>query len=97
MVGFDAGEEKERLLDGKSVAEIHPNLRTAADTTVAKAVTANAGVSFMGDTKGGAFDVSDEEALGMLRQPNPHGRPNSDGLSPGSTGSTLRGEFAICG
>jgi SAM-dependent methyltransferase len=82
MAGFDAGEEAERFLDGNAVRQIHSNLRSATDTTAVKAIKANLGMSFMGDTKGGAFDIPDALALEMLRQPNPHGRPNSDVVVP---------------
>ncbi len=36
----------------------------------------------MGDTKGGAFDITDTVAVEMLCAPNPHGRPNSDVIVP---------------
>jgi type II restriction/modification system DNA methylase subunit YeeA len=35
-----------------------------------------------GDTKGGPFDIPEEQALAMLRAPNPHRRPNSDVIVP---------------
>jgi type II restriction/modification system DNA methylase subunit YeeA len=82
MVGFDDGTDPQRLLDGKAVKQIHANLGTAADTTTARPIAANLGLSFMGDTKGGAFDIADGLALEMLRTPNPHGRPNSDVVVP---------------
>ncbi len=82
MAGFDRGEEKDRSLDGGAVTQIHSNLRAAADTTKAKPTAANLEISFMGDTKGGAFDISDTEALAILCQPNPNGRPNSDVIVP---------------
>jgi len=82
MVGFDDGSEKHRVLDAKPVSQIHPNLRAAADTTTAQPMPGNLGVSFMGDTKGGAFDIPESLALEMLRAPNPHGRPNSDVILP---------------
>ena len=82
MVGFDAGEQIGRILDGKAVGSIHPNLRATANTTMAKPLAANLDVSFMGDTKGGAFDISEVLALEMLIAPNPHGRPNSDVIVP---------------
>src|SRR5205823_3948146 len=43
-------------------------------------------VAFMGDTKGGKFDIPEALALEMLRQPNPNGRPNSDVVVPWSNG-----------
>ena len=37
----------------------------------------------MGDTKGGAFDISPDVAAAMLAAPlNPNGRPNSDVVCP---------------
>jgi hypothetical protein len=70
------------MLDGNRVPHINANLRSAADTTKAKLIHENAQISFMGDTKGGGFDISSSVALGMLNTPNPHGRPNSDVLVP---------------
>jgi type II restriction/modification system DNA methylase subunit YeeA len=83
MVGFDCGEEETRSLDGNLVAQVNCNLRSdLADGTTAKPIESNLQLSFMGDTKGGAFDISDENALEFLRQPNPHGKPNSDVIIP---------------
>jgi type II restriction/modification system DNA methylase subunit YeeA len=82
MVGFDDGMEGERELDGKAVGQIHTDLTTGVDVTQAKRLAAHRDISFMGDTKGGAFDITEAQALEMLRQPNPHGRPNSDVLVP---------------
>ena len=86
MVGFDAGDETARVLNGAPVAAIHANLRATADTTTAGLIPGNVGVSFMGDTKGGAFDISETDALDMLHAPNPHGRPNSDVVVPWMNG-----------
>jgi len=82
MVGFDDRSEAERILDGAPVGRIHANLRASADTTSAKPLAANLGLSFMGDTKGGAFDITQAVAMDMLCAPNPHGRPNSDVVVP---------------
>jgi type II restriction/modification system DNA methylase subunit YeeA len=50
----------------------------------------NAGVTFMGDTKGGAFDISGSVARQWLSMPlNPNGRPNADVLRPWVNGSDL--------
>ena len=57
------------------------------------AVTAgrpHAGVAFMGDTKGGPFDVPGDQAREWLRLPaNPNGQPNGDGLKPWMNGMDL--------
>jgi type II restriction/modification system DNA methylase subunit YeeA len=83
MIGFDDGSETERTLDGVNVAEIHANLSAhASDITEARQLAENLNVAFMGDTKGGAFDITEARALEMMHSPNPHGRPNSDVLIP---------------
>ena len=100
MVGFDDGAEKQRVLDGREVAEIHANLSAAsADITAAKSLAENFNLAFMGDTKGGAFDISEAQALAMLSEPNPHGRPNSDVIVPWVNGLDVtrrpRGMFIV--
>ena len=82
MVGFDAGSEAHRTLDGKQVSVINANLTTTADITQARTLTTNLNVAFMGDTKGGSFDITEKQAVEMLSAPNPHGRPNSDVVLP---------------
>lgn len=83
MVGFDDGSEQLRTLDGLPVAGINSNLTaTTADITTAHRLAANIDIAFMGDTKGGPFDIPEEQALAMLRAPNPHLRPNSDIIVP---------------
>jgi type II restriction/modification system DNA methylase subunit YeeA len=50
----------------------------------------NAHAAFMGDTKGGAFDIDGRVARTRLREPlNANGRPNSDVLSPWINGLDL--------
>lgn len=72
------------MLDGHAVQRIHADLTgTAADLTRAKRLPENAGVAFMGDTKGGPFDVPGVLARKWLAEPlNPNGRPNADVLRP---------------
>ena len=83
MVGFDNGTETRRLLNGHVAPAIHSNLSaTTADTTTATPLRENSDIAYMGDTKGGAFDITEAQAVEMLRQPNPHGRPNSDVIVP---------------
>ena len=89
MVGFDAGRETGRTLDGQSVAAINANLTTRVDITQAVPLRENAGIAFMGDTKGGAFDLPEDETLRMIEVPNPHGRPNSDVLVPWVNGMDI--------
>ena len=76
------------LLDGKPVAAIHADLTGGgANLTAARRLKENAGVAFMGDTKGGAFDVPGDLARQWLTMPaNANGRPNADVLRPWSNG-----------
>ena len=83
MVGFDDGSETSRELDGLQVSEIHTNLRSGeTDVTKARRLKENLGISFMGDTKGGPFDISEALAKQLLAHPNPDHRPNSDVVRP---------------
>lgn len=83
MVGFDDGSEVNRVLDGAPVVgSINADLSTGSDVTQARRIEEAVGLSFMADTKGGAFDVPAELAMQWLSEPNPNGRPNSDVLRP---------------
>ena len=82
----------ERRLDGEIVDKIHSDLTAkrgglGVDLTGAQRLYRNMGVAFMGDTKGGPFEIPGEQAREWLRQPaNPNGRPNSDVLGPWMNG-----------
>jgi type II restriction/modification system DNA methylase subunit YeeA len=89
MVGFDDGKERSRMLDGKTVTAIHPNLTAHSDVTVATSLKANLNISFRGTQKSGDFDVEEKIARSWLSAPNPHGRPNSDLLRPWLNGSAI--------
>lgn len=87
IVGQDDGSEVERSLDGKRVDVIHANLTGgsagSADVTSAKHLIENEGIAFMGDTKGGKFDVRPEVGRALLSAgPNPNGKSNSDVVVP---------------
>ena len=85
----------ERRLDGETVDEIYTDLtarrgEAGVDLTKARRLARNARVAFMGDTKGGPFDVPGELARDWLREPaNPNGRPNSDVLAPWMNGMAI--------
>ncbi len=90
MVGFDNGVETARELDGLAVARINSDLSaTDADVTTSRRLAANLGIAYMGDTKGGAFDIDETQALAFLVAPNPHGKPNSDVVVPWINGLDL--------
>ena len=82
-------------LDGRPVDEIYTDLTarrggTGVDLTRARRLPENAGVAFMGDTKGGPFDVAGDQAREWLRLPaNPNGRTNADVLKPWVNGMDL--------
>lgn len=100
MIGFDGGTEAERTLDGLPVAAIHPDLSGALNLTAAARLEENSGLAFMGDTKGGAFDIDGDVARAMLAAPvNPNGRSNSDVVRPWVNGLDVtrkpRGMFII--
>jgi hypothetical protein len=89
MVGFDNGTEKGRILDGRSVNQISAQLGAAVEVHTAKIVQENTGISFMGITPAGPFDLAEEQAIEWLTSPNPSGRPNSDVLRPYFNGNDL--------
>ena len=86
--GADDTHKPETRLDGQPADVIHSDLTasrggTGIDLTGAKRIPANIGIAFMGDTKGGPFDVSGDLAREWLSLPaNPNGRPNADVLKP---------------
>ena len=85
----------ERRLDGQPVEEIYADLTArrdgvGIDATRARGLFRNEGVAFMGDTKGGPFDVPGEQAREWLKASrNPNGRPNSDVLKPWMNGMDI--------
>ena len=84
-----------RRLDGKNVDKIHSDLTasrglTGVDLTKAHRLERNVGVAFMGDTKGGSFDIPGKLAREWLQEPtNPNGRQNSDVLKPWMNGMDI--------
>jgi len=79
LIGFDAGAERTHVLDGVAVPTINADLTGRLDLTAARTLVPNRGLAFMGDTKGGPFDIDGATAAALLAAPlNPHGRLNSD-------------------
>ncbi|MCH8817714.1 MAG: hypothetical protein IIC92_08310 [Chloroflexi bacterium] len=99
MVGFDDGSESRRVLDEQGVEEINANLTTGPDLSRARRLRENLGMAFMGDTKGGPFDITGDDARYMLSQPNPHGKNNRDVIRPWINGRDItdrsRGMYLI--
>ena len=63
--------DRSGTLDGQPVATINANLTAGVDLTQARPARENLGIAFMGDTKGGPFDIPADVAQAMLRQPEP--------------------------
>ncbi|WP_199777071.1 class I SAM-dependent DNA methyltransferase [Deinococcus sp. NW-56] len=89
LVCFDGGEETDRELNGQPVTRINPDLTASTDVTTARPLPENAGVSFMGTTKGGPFDIPGEVARRWLALPNPDGVSNADVVKPWVNGMDL--------
>ena len=101
IVGFDDGTESDRTLDERTITtSINPNLTTGVDTTLAKHLKENEGISFEGQSPKARFDIPSELAVRMLSEPlNVNGRPNSDVVFPVMNGKDIternRGMFTI--
>jgi len=90
MVGFDTGVEPRRVLDGLQVDAINSDLSSSVDLTSAGPLPENQGLSFMGVTPAGSFDVPGDLARKWLgAMGNPNGRPNSDVVRPYYNGVDL--------
>ncbi len=78
-------------LDGAVVRNINADLSAGKlDLTKARRLLENVEVAFMGDTKGGPFDIPGQLARDWLRQPlNPNGQSNSPILAPWRNGMDL--------
>ncbi len=83
MIGFDNGADHSRILDGKNVVRINPDLTSGIDLTTAGILPENLGIQFEGTKKGADFDISSALAEEMLKQPpNETGRSNHDVVKP---------------
>jgi hypothetical protein len=91
MIGFDNGAHRDRSLNDISVPEIHSDLTAGLDSTAARKLEVNAGISYQGPVKVGQFELDDTVGVQMLHLPNPHLRPNSDVIRPWFNGSAQTG------
>ena len=93
LVCFGAGDGTH--LNGADVPQIYADLTapaTAGDSLnlgLAKVLSTNSAASFQGASKKAKFEIDATLAREWLRQPNPHGRPNSDVLKPWANGFEL--------
>ena len=99
FAGKDAGLPTQ--LNGEDATRISADLTAGSvDLTNAGRLPQNAGVAFMGDTKGGPFDIPGDQAREWLQLPaNPNGRTNADVLKPWVNGMDLtrrpRGQWIV--
>jgi len=95
FLGADDNSVPGARLDGESVDEVHADLTArrgsaGVDLTGVRRLPENAGAAFMGDTKGGPFDVGGDQAREWLGLPaNPNGSKNADVLKPWVNGMDL--------
>ncbi len=89
MVGFDAGDEENKFLDGNAADEIHSNLSVGINLTNIGRLRENDDLAFQGPVKVGKFELEDPVARKMLRMPNVNGRSNSDVLKPWFNGGDI--------
>jgi type II restriction/modification system DNA methylase subunit YeeA len=104
IVAQDNGSEVGRVLDGRPVAVINSDLTGgdigAVDLSTVRRLRENLSRAFMGDTKGGPFDVSGELAREILTdRRNVTGRSNAEVIVPWVNGLDItrrpRGMFII--
>ena len=99
IVGFDSGSERARSLDGAAVSRIGPSLSADFDPASAKRLRENQDIAFMGDTKGGPFELDAEEARRLMSQPNSNGAASKEVVRPWVNGLDAtrrpRGAFII--
>ena len=87
------GDEHGPRLNGQPVTRIHADLTADGfDLTQAARLAGNSGITFRGNTKAGAFDVTGALARAWLQLPaNPNGRTNADVLKPLVNAANLMG------
>ncbi len=89
------GNAQGARLNDAVVPEIYADLTAptsagqASNLTQAKTLPANLGASFQGASKKAKFEIEASLAREWLRQPNPHGRPNTEVLKPWANGFEL--------
>jgi type II restriction/modification system DNA methylase subunit YeeA len=90
LICFGTADDGPRL-NGLPALRINADLTAGdLDLTKAKHLNENSGISFMGDTKGGAFDIPGELARTWLRLPtNPNNRTNAEVLRPWRNGQDI--------
>jgi type II restriction/modification system DNA methylase subunit YeeA len=91
IVGFDLGTETKKVLNGVAVENINSDLSASLDLTETQRLPENVRLAFQGPVMVGAFDIDKATARDLLKQPNPHGRPNSEVIFPFINAADLTG------
>ena len=91
IVCFDDGSETAKTLNGAPATDIDTRLTDNMNLDQAVILPQNSGICFRGIEKGGPFDVAPQDAVTMLADSNPNGRPNSDVVKRYLMGSDLNG------
>jgi hypothetical protein len=82
MVGFTGTPQPEKQLDGRVVPHINADLSAGADVTSAQHLSSMEAIAFVGDVKGGPFEIPQAKALEVGQQPSPNGLPPFDVVRP---------------
>ena len=92
IVCFDDGSETTKKLNGSPAKDIDTRLTDSMYLDQAQKLPQNAGICFAGVSKGGPFDLTPQQAMEMLNDSNPNGKPNGDVVKRYITGSDLNGK-----
>lgn len=93
LISFGRGDAAS--LNGAAVPQIYADLTAplvsgdSLNLSTAATLPQNLGASFQGASKKAKFEIDAALARQWLREPNPHGRPNSDVLKPWANGFEL--------
>ncbi|MFG0284375.1 MAG: class I SAM-dependent DNA methyltransferase [Phycisphaerales bacterium JB039] len=82
IVGFDDGRDGQRELDGQPIQAINADLTSGVDVGLAEPLDQNKSIGFVGDVKGGPFDVPWESARKLLGEPTPNGHSPMEVIRP---------------
>ena len=92
IVCFDDGSELVKTLNESSAKDIDNRLMDSVYLDRAQDLPENSGICFAGVIKGGAFDLTPQQAGEMLNASNPNGRPNDDVIKRYLIGRDLNGK-----
>jgi len=91
IVGFSSDKPKRATLDGTGIADINADLSLGSDFASSGRLSENRKIAYMGNTKGGSFDLEFAVAREMLKLPNVHGKPSTDVVRPRVNGLDVMG------